>query len=188
MIDKKKLDYFGELVTKHIDLYPKLSLKAEQFESLFSKAIKGEWNPYNHNTSEDMITEIKGLKKPSLKSGQIEKGFLKISSHRTTKYKTLEDKINFLKTREYDSFICLSRSNKKKPHYYKLIYFDKNIIDYDSLKWEVSYNKKGKQKGWFAKNNDSTIIVEIIKSMSDQVWIQIDLNKVKILREYDFEK
>ena len=35
---------------------------------------------------------------------------------------------------------------------------------------------------------EGTISVSIIKSMSHQVWIKVDLSKVQILRKYDFTK
>lgn len=186
MIDKKKLIYFGQLIKKHSELYPSLPLKAEQFESLFARVVQGQWNPNNHNTSEDMLTEVAGMKKPSLKSGIIRNGVLTISSHRTTKYKTLEDKIGFLESRTYDSYVCLSRPDEDKPHKYNLIHFDKKIINYRSLDWSNTYNKKGDHSGWLGV--DKGIKVKIVKSMSDQVWINLDMDKVNVLSEYDFTK
>lgn len=188
MISKDKLDKLGELIQQHVLLYPKLSVKAEQFESLFSVITESEWLPNNHNPNEDMITEIKGIEKPSLKSGSIKDNTLVISSHRTTKYKTLQDKIDFLKTRTYDSYICLARPNKDHPHEYNLIYINKNVIDYDSLEWVDTYSKDGSHSGWIGKDEEGTISVSIIKSMSHQVWIKVDLSKVQILRKYDFTK
>tara|TARA_B110000503_G_C6972079_1_gene339619 strand:+ start:61 stop:627 length:567 start_codon:yes stop_codon:yes gene_type:complete len=188
MISENKLDKLGKLIQSHIELYPKISVKAEQFESLFSVVTESDWNPNNHNPNEDMITEIKGIQKPSLKSGVIKNNILEISSHRTTTYKTLQDKIEFLKSRDYDSYICLARPNKDQQHNYNLIYFNKNVINYDSLNWVDTYGKNGSHSGWCGKNKDDTITVKIIKSMSDQVWIRLNINKVKILRKYDFTK
>lgn len=188
MISEDILDKIGDLIKQHVELYPKLPVKAEQFESIVSKATGSYWVPNNHNSNEDMITEIKGIEKPSLKSGVIKDNILKFSSHRTTKHKTLQDKINFLTTRTYDSYLCLSRSNKDQPHNYTLIYFDKNVINYNSLKWVDTYNKGGSHIGWVGKNEDSTIRISIIKSMSHQVWVEIDISKVKILEKYDFTK
>lgn len=186
MLTLTQLDYLGELIKTHKKLYPKLSVKAEQFESLFASVTNAMWTPNNHNNGEDMLTEIDGLNKPSLKSGIIENDYLTISSHRTTKYKTLSEKIDFLKSREYDSYICLSRPDKNKPHKYYLIYFSKSTIDYDSLKWINTYNKIGDHSGWYGESHDKKIQVSIIKSMSDQVWVTLDITKIKILREYDF--
>lgn len=189
ILTTNQLDELGVLIKQHSELYPMLPVKAEQFESLFSVVTKSKWEPNNHGTNEDMITEIRGMEKPSLKSGTIENNVLKISSHRTTKFKTLQDKIEFLKSRTYDSYVCLARPNSDKPHYYKLIYFNKNIINYDSLNWVDTYDKKnGSHSGWFGRDNDCTITVKIVKSMSHQVWVTIDLNKTTILQEYDFTK
>lgn len=186
MLTQTQIEKLGLLIEQHAKLYPKLPVKAEQFESLFSVATESKWDPNNHNPNEDMITEIKGMLKPSLKSGTIEKNTLTISSHRTTKHKTLQDKIEFLKSRSYDSYVCLARPNNDEPHHYNLIYFNKNVINYDSLNWVDTYSKEGSHSGWFGKNSDETIKVKIVKSMSHQVWITIDLDKTTILQEYDF--
>jgi hypothetical protein len=143
MITKTQITKLGNLIYEHSKLYPKISVKAEQFESLFSNAISSDWTPNNHNTNEDMITEIDGMKTPSLKSGVIKNRFLTISSHRTTTYKTLENKLDFLKNRTYDSYICLSRPDKQKVHKYQLLYFSKSLINFDLLNWVDTYNKKG---------------------------------------------
>lgn len=110
MIQEHILENFGKLIEEHIKLYPLLSVKAEQFESLFPSPTKSDWTPYNHNPGSDMNTTLEGLRKPSLKSGIIKNGFLTISSHRTTKYDTLEKKIKFLCNTDYDSYICLGKT------------------------------------------------------------------------------
>ena len=188
MITINQLNKFEELLSQHQQLYPSLPVKAEQFESLFAQITSADWSPNNHNVGEDMVTNIVGMKKPSLKSGVIKDGYLNISSHRTSKFKTLREKIDFLKTREYDSYVCLSRPDKNKAHKYKLIYFEKNIIDYDSLSWVDTYNKNGIHSGWCGESKDKKIKVNIIKSMSHQVWVSLSIDKIKVLREYEITK
>jgi hypothetical protein len=181
--DKKKL---GEKIQKHSELYPNLPLKAEQFESLFSEVFGTDWVPNNHNTNEDMTTVIEGMERPSLKSGPQKDGSVKISSHRTTTHKTLQEKIKFLDSRTYDSYVCLSRPDKKKTHKYQLLYLPKSVIKFDSLIWIDTYNKKGISSGWKGKSSDNLIEVDIVKSMSDQVWIKINMKLLTVLAEYDF--
>jgi hypothetical protein len=178
----KKLE---DLIRLHSQLYPKLPVKAEQFESLFSSAIGSEWTPNNHNPNEDMITEVHSMTRPSLKSGVIKDGYLTISSHRTTSHKTLQEKLDFLNSRTYDSYVCLSRTDEEKIHKYQLLYFPKNIINFNSLSWVDTYNKKGEKSGWVGIDQDKLIEVKIIKSMSHQVWIKIDINLITVLAKYD---
>jgi hypothetical protein len=187
MINETSLDNLDQGIRGHIQLYPKLSVKAEQFESLFAGAIGSDgWIPYNHNPGSDMDTEHVGMMKPSLKSGILHNGFLTISSHRTTKYKTLEEKIIFLRSVDNDSYVCLARP-KESLHNYKLIYFPKSVIDYTTLEWENIFNKKGEFSSWYGYNEDSTIKVKIVKSMSDQVWIDIHESLITILKEFNHE-
>jgi hypothetical protein len=186
MLSESQLNRFGNKITQHIELYPKLPLKAENFESILATILDANWKPNNHSPNEDMITNIDNINKPSCKAGIIDGEFLTISSHRTTKYKKLEDKIKFLDTRDYDSYLCLARPKNGKTHEYMLIYFDKKIINYNSLIWKDTYDKKNNHKGWEGTNIDKTIQISIIKSMSDQVWIKINKNLIKVLRTYEF--
>jgi len=188
MITESQLIKFGELIRKHTELYPNLPVKAENFESLISSVIGCEWKPNNHNQNADIITEIDGLRRPSLKSGIIKNNTLTISSHRTTKYKTLQGKLNFLDNRTYDSYLCLSRPHESDIiHSYHLIYFEKNLINFNSLNWHETINKHNNHSGWEGHNDDKSIVVKIIKSMSDQVWITLNLNLVNTLMSYEFK-
>jgi hypothetical protein len=186
MITEAAIEKLGEKIQKHSELYPNLPVKAEQFESLFSDVFETEWVPNNHNTNEDMTTVIEGMERPSLKSGLGKDGSVKISSHRTTTHKTLQEKIKFLDSRTYDSYVCLSRPDKKKTHKYQLLYLPKSVIKFDSLIWIDTYNKKGISSGWKGKSSDNLIEVDIVKSMSDQVWIKINMKLLTVLAEYDF--
>lgn len=186
MLNQNSLERLSQGIINHIKLYPDLSVKAENFESLFASATNSVWYPYNHNPGSDMVTNLEGINNPSLKSGVLSKGFLKISSHRTTKFKKLQDKINFLNNVDCDSYICLARP-QKKTHNYRLIYFPKSVIDYSSLKWTETYKKNGEFTGWEGRNENNTIIVRIVSSMSDQVWIDIHESLFTILKNYNYE-
>ena len=185
-MDTTSLEKFGKCIEQHIELYPKLSVKAEQFESLFAQSTNSNWTPYNHNPGCDMETNYDGLKKPSLKSGIIKDDYLKISSHRTTKFKTLDEKINFLNNTDYDSYVCLARPDGK-IHNYVLIHFSKSIINFKDLIWSENFDKKGNNKGWSAVNQNNTIKISIIKSMSDQVWIEIHKSLLNFIKEFNYE-
>jgi len=187
ILSEDDLDLIGDKISGHANLYHNIPIKAEYWESIVSSTLGVDWTPNNHNTNRDLVTPIQNMSKPSLKSGIIKKGFLIISSHRTTEHKTLDDKIQFLKSRDLDSYLCLSRTFKGKiTHKYKLIYFNKNIIDWDSFLWVDTYNKKGEHSGYLGTNPTKTIIIKIHLSMSHQVWVEIDMNLVTILREYEY--
>lgn len=186
MLHEQVVENLSQKILKHIELYPELSVKAEQFESLFASAIDACWTPYNHHVGGDMNTNVEGMKKPSLKSGTMKNGFLTFSSHRTTSFLTIDEKINFLCNTDYDSYICLARPDKK-IHSYKLIYFTKSIINFRSLTWSQTTNKKGEVSGWVATNENQTIKVRIIKKMSDQVWIDIHESLITILHSYNYD-
>jgi hypothetical protein len=171
--------------SKHAEVYPDIALSGIHWESILNR-VKPDpnWVPNNHSEEGD-------LHEHSLKSGTIDNSFLTFSSHRTTKYETLQDKLDYLKSKKYKGYLCLSREKKsEKIHSYKLIHIPREKIDFDSLTWENIYGKRGKKKGklvgYRGKNLDNTIVVKIQFSMSDQVWIDIDMNSVTIIREFDF--
>ena len=181
------LNLIGYKISQHVDLYPKIPIKAEYFESIVSSSLGCDWDPNNHNPNQDLETQIHNMFKPSLKSGVIERGVLQLSSHRTTKYPTLQSKIGFLKSRDYDSYLCLSRDkNSNKTHKYKLVYFCNRLIDWNSMEWMDTFNKKGEHSGYCGTNQNGSVKSKIVFNMSHQVWIDIDMNLTTILREYEY--
>jgi len=187
VIPENALDLIGDKIGKHVELYHNIPIKAEYFESIVSTSLGCDWKPMNHNPNQDLETMITNMMKPSLKSGVIHNGVLTFSSHRTTEHPTLDDKIEFLNSREYDSYLCLTREkNSTKTHKYQLVYFPKQVIDWNSIEWIDTYNKKGKHTGYHGKNSDGSIRTKIVFSMSHQVWIDIDMNLTTILREYEY--
>lgn len=186
-MSETELDLIGEKISQLAKLAPGIPVQAGYFESIISQTLDCNWKPMNHNPNHDLETQICNMMKPSLKSGVEKNGFLEISSHRTTKYPTLQEKIEFLNSREYDSYLCLTRENKsKKTHKYKLVYFPKQIIDWNFIQWIDTYNKKGEHTGYHGTNAEGSVRAKIVFSMSDQVWIDIDMNLTTILREYEY--
>lgn len=186
-IPENVLDLIGDKIYRHAKLYYNIPIKAEYFESIVSTSLECDWKPMNHNPNQDMETQIPNMLRPSLKAGVVKNGFLHFSSHRTTEHQTLQDKIDFLNSREYDSYLCLTRDKESnKIHKYKLVYFPKHLIDWNSIQWIDTYSKKGKHSGYHGTNPDGTVRAKIVFSMSHQVWIDIDMNLTTILKEYEY--
>ena len=66
----------------------------------------------------------------------------------------------------------------KKTKQYKLFVFNKQQLDIDGIKFIES------DTGWTGENDK--MIVKIMKSLSDQVWFNIDLNNIKPLETIEF--
>jgi hypothetical protein len=187
ILSENILNLIGNKISQHVELYPKIQIKAEYFESIVSSSLGCDWNPMNHNPNQDLETQVTNMKKPQLKSGVIKNGFLTLSSHRTTKHPSLKSKIEFLSSRDYDSYLCFSRDhNTKKTHKYKLVYFDKGVIDWNSMVWVDTYDKKGKHSGYYGTTPNGSVKSKIVFNMSHQVWIEINMSLTTILREYEY--
>ena len=72
------------------------------------------WNYKSHKTGEDIKFENIGI---SCKGGRLQgknKDRLKISSYRTTVYKTIEEKLDYFDENHEDVYFCLSYEETKK--------------------------------------------------------------------------
>jgi hypothetical protein len=58
---------------------------------------------------------------------------------------------------------------------------------FSDLKWEhiigVRGKNTGKQQGWKSTSNDGKVSLKIQFSMSNQLWIDIDLSLITIIKE-----
>ena len=125
----------------------------------------------SHKISSDMTNEIFG--RISCKSGTFKntknKNELVLSSSRTTKYKTLNEKIDFIKIDKEDCFFCLT--NSKKNNSYRLVYFESNTLNINETIWSES------KAGW--KGSRKGLDITITKSMSDQIWYYLDNKEIE---------
>jgi hypothetical protein len=182
------LQSFEDNIKKHHELYPiPLYVKAEYWESIASSSLGTVgWIPNNHNPNEDLKTKFEGLKEPSLKSGVIKEGVLNFSSHRMSKYETLDEMIEFLENRTYDSFLFLSRDEKIKNKYL-ICYMPSKLLKYSEFDWKekvgVRKGTKGKQTGWTGISSDRNISVQINFKMSNQLWVDVNLSLITIVKE-----
>lgn len=181
------LQSFEDRIRKHHELYPTLYIKAEYWESIASSSLGSiGWVPNNHNPNEDLNTKHDGLKKPSLKSGVIKGDILNFSSHRMSKYNTLDEMIEFLDNRTYDSFLFLSR-DEKINNKYLICYMSSKLWKYSEFNWKpkvgVRKGTKGNQTGWIGVSQDGSVSVQINFKMSNQLWVDVNLNLITIIKE-----
>jgi len=142
------------------------------YNALIKQSDNVEWNPGSHQVGTDIRYNDIGI---SCKGGRI-KGkknpIFKVSSHRTTAKKTLEEKIDYLSEDHEDIFFCLTyKDDLPNYHHYTLYTFDSDILDYRLLEWKET---KG---GWIGKGN--TFVAKIQKSMSDQLWLDIPVSSLE---------
>jgi hypothetical protein len=178
MLSESIVSTIKSLVNKHHMLY-RFPVKGELWEDIFDQAINGNdsnWNMGSHNVGSDVICSLNGCRYQN-KAGSInlKNQTLTWSGHRTTKYKTIEEKIKFISDTHCDKYVMLA-TNKKEwklghKNYY-LFEFDSDIIDYSILDWNEKISKKGNTStGWEGKSSKVAYTAKILKSMSDQLWI-----------------
>jgi hypothetical protein len=183
------LESFEDKIKEHHQLYPNIPVNAQYWESIASQSLNVVgWVVNNHNPNEDFNTEIKGLLNPSLKAGIWNGDVLKFSSHRMSKFNELSEMVNFLDTRDYDSYLFLSRKkNKSFGYHYLVCYMKSKKWKYSELVWTpifgVRKNTQGKQQGWKGEGLDGKLTVTINFKMSNQLWVEVDTNLITIVKE-----
>lgn len=179
---------FEDKIKKHHELYPiPLYIRAEYWEYIVSSVFKvPNWIANNHNPNEDMNTEHNGMEKPSLKSGVIKQDIINFSSHRMSQYNTLDEMIEFLDNRTYDSFLFLAR-DEKIENKYLICYMPSKLWKYSEFNWKpiigIQKRTKGKQMGWNGVSQDGNVSVNIRFSMSNQLWLDVNRNLLTIIQE-----
>jgi len=181
-ITEEFIEKFEQKVTGYSQMFY-FPLKAELLEEVIYNALKetgtnSEWEPSSHKKGTD-IEVPDSNEAMSIKSGIFKlknDPELSISSHRSTTYETLAEKIEFFDGdgKNYSSYLVLAREEdeKDKKRIYQLLYIPANFITASSLDWVKEYNKKGKHKGWATKKyKKHGVKIEIRKAMSDQFWI-----------------
>jgi hypothetical protein len=175
-----------EIKTKlkqHHELY-RFPVKAELWEDIFDQVINSGslgWDMGNHNVGTDVVSKSDGIRYQN-KAGNIDlkNGTITWSGHRTTKHKTIEEKISFISENHCDKYVMLARNSKEwergiKKYY--LLTFDSSLIDYSKLEWNEYVSKDGdKIAGWSGKNENLPYSAKITKTMSDQLWTEAKIN------------
>ena len=183
--------YIKQLLNKHHELYS-VQCKDVLWEEIFSRALiqaglGSDWSPdYNHKIGTDQTCG--DGKRCSNKSGVFNKtdSSVKISGSRTTKHKTIDDKIKFLSINHEDYILCLSGCKKEWKQGMKKYYFiviDSNDLNYADSNWTETIGSRGRYKdkvsGW--KCITENFNAHITKGTCDQLWTTV---KKSVFKEF----
>jgi hypothetical protein len=175
-------------IIKHHEIY-RFPVKAELWEDIFDQCInptESNWIGGGHDVGSDVTSKNNNLFKLEtrfqLKSGNYNSktDMLKWNGHRTTQYKTLKDKIDFISTNHSDYYVMLARDKrdwKMNNRIYRFMMFESEKIDYSTLIWSEKYNKYNELTGWVGVGNGG-YKAEINRSMSDQLWTTCKLSTI----------
>jgi len=180
---------FEKNLYEYHKLFIDIPLTSVHLEQLIKQALTNIKNTQNithkidsHSSGVDLILKQNNdTFKISIKSGAYnsKKNLLNFSSYRTTTFKTINEKINFINQEHSDFQINLAKKdNWNKTKQYRLFVFDSKQFLLKNL------NFKEDESGWFNKNEQFEIIIR--KKLSDQVWYTINLNNLKPLYFKDF--
>ena len=183
MLNLKNLEKSLETRIKRYHEDFSLCLMAEQWEEVLYRAMKDvglkpDWeNDRSHKTGEDIYE--KSIGRISCKSGALSKDSVKFNGSRTTRYKTLEEKLEFLSSDHDDYYFMLAKDKKdiaKKDFKYKILIFPSSICKANKLSW-IETNNGYKGSGEF----DALIST----SMSGQLWTTLPLKMIEHIIEID---
>jgi len=169
-MNEKFLDYFRTAIINfsHISTIPINDKILEEIvhNSLILSGEKSDWKEGSHLSGKD-------INQFSIKGGKFtSKNILTINCARTTKYKTLEEKIQHFDSNNFNYYFCFTRKEKKNiGREYQLIVIDANDIKLSKLNWIKTHKYIG--------NGTFGITAKIEPKMSDQIWLNIDINIFK---------
>ena len=203
------LERFGNELKKEIVLYSflnkilisNLTWEERVYNSLIYYGVDPKdifWNPGSHKSGKDIEVYNYSF---SCKSMVAERGIAILSSFRTTTHNTIEDKIDFIDNhgKNFSHYLIAARTKEENSLKYIAYMIDADYVKASNYDWEETYGKQrknsGKFTGWQTNYLDG-IKLKIAHSMSDQLWIYMDINRlnddngVKVLTEisinYDF--
>jgi len=134
-----------------------------------------EWNVGSHKEGSDLSVKINGRETNiSVKTNRVDGKKACISSYRTTRYKTLEKKIEFIKqtNSSFDYYFLLLKNMTSQVVTYTVFLIPSDAFScYDLNKW------KEKEKTWIYE--DDRFKAKITKSMSDQLWYYFNIDYIQ---------
>lgn len=178
ILNEQTVELLGKELQLRIDDYHDMftfPLKGEMWEEVLSKALKSigldnDWQPTGSHKSGSDMKILQSNERVSCKSGTIKQsGTLTLSGSRSTKYKTLREKIEFFSNKQEDLYALLAKPERKKgviPSY-EFILFSTEILNYKNLRWA----KNASGKTYEAESRD--LRCKIVGSMSGQLWTDI---------------
>lgn len=180
-LDLKKL---GQKLKEEISAFSNISgvtISGLLWEERIVNALKSmdldpKWKMGSHRPGTDI--EINSLKF-SAKSQKIDGEVFLFSSFRTTKLKTLKEKIYYIDNpgKNFTHYLILSHEDFKDKIIYRVFLIEANFIKASDFSWKEKMGKtartSGRLMGW-ETNYKNGIKLKITKNMSDQLWIYID--------------
>ena len=174
--------------------YSRLPINADRWEEFIYIVLRdmGEkykgglprWDIGSHAPGADIWIDRFSI---SAKSGSIKNDFITLSSNRLTRFELHEEMIQYIDGagKNFDFYLCCARSQNKKKVNYSVFLIKPNVFKASSLKWEETFKKKdGLSSGWRGEGRNG-ICVEIIRKMSNQLWITIPLKKCTKISEFE---
>ncbi len=134
-----------------------------------------EWRVGSHAPGADIRTDSFGL---SIKSGAIKDEKIVISSYRLTRFSNLKEMTAFIDGggKNFDLYLCCARMDKKDgSRAYTIFAIPADVFTATKLTWTESFGKRsGVTSGWHGVSKNG-VVVDIVKNMSSQLWMQIPL-------------
>lgn len=153
-----------------------LPLIAEQWEEVLHRSILAigqptTWTPNrSHTVGEDMRLINIPNSRISCKSGVLNKNCVKFSGSRSTRFQTLDEKIEHFSANHDDYYFLLSK-HQNFDHTYKLLVFPSALCRVNQLTWTESASGK-------AWNGVGPFVATISQAMSGQLWTTLPLDLI----------
>lgn len=186
---------FNDKLKKHIDFRlenSRIKITDLVLEELISFALEDSNHDHiyesgSHKKGVDISTELENF---SIKSSKLDKGILNISSFRLTRFgDDLDKMINFIDNdgKNFDKYFVLARNESSEQINYSFYVLPANIFSATNMKWVETKNKNNKITGWNTVD-DLNIKLKIHKSMSNQLWIEINKDYVEEYLAFEISK
>jgi len=178
-----------ETIKKKIEIHHSLydiPVADLMWEEILYKSLKdsdmagdAEWQSGGHGIGAD-IMNVPNFGDISCKTGawkertRIGDTVLVINGSRTTKYPSIEEKIEFLSKKKEDVYFCLARNLKdwkQNKKIYRLCIFPR--LRHHEMKWKIAPNGRD----WVAENSEMKC--KITKNMSDQLWTELQTKYIE---------
>lgn len=186
VLETNFIDYLQENLKKYQGILS-FSVKGMIWEEIFIGAAKKAnltdivWQPNSHGRGADVT--INGIRF-SMKTGSEEKSYFKMSSYRTKTQETIEEKVDLFieDSNNFDYYLFLTKDTKSDKNYlkYTLYTFPAQYCNYKDFQFSET------AKRWFTEKVDGIRFI-IPKSMSDQLWVYIDKDKMERMADKKFE-
>lgn len=172
----------------HNELHPFLKVESVYWESLFyssvldNKLLKNiDWTPNSHKQGTDITINTNSNKIDiSMKSGIYDekKETLSLSCFRTSKYNSLEEKVNYVLDLVSEETCVLSLIYLEESKEYKIYSIDSSelIQELQKVNWKTKKNNNG-YSDYFGKSKNCE--VKFVHSMSGQFWIKLNKDLFK---------